>query len=137
MNCTVLFGKGSIGVCVCLGAPRMHIMSGLNLSWHWHGFCVHIHLRSLSGIVWSWGWLVSLPALVNVRDRVFLLACKVWVMRWTALLCLAIHRPFKYRWSHVDSRCGHVSLSLVWHSVQLGFRYLRGQNMFVMCFPMY
>ena len=59
----------------------MHIMSGLNLAWYWHSVCMHIHLRSHSGTVWSWGWLVSLPALVRVKNRVFLLACKVWAMR--------------------------------------------------------
>ena len=91
---------------------------------------MHVHWRSQSGIVWSWGWLGSIPALVRVKNRVFLLACRVWAMRWSALLCLAIRRPFKNGCSHVDSRCGHVSLSLVRHSVQLGFWYFRGQNMF-------
>ena len=50
-----------------------------------------------------------------------LLACSVWVMRCTALLWRAILRPFRYGCSHIDSKWGHVSLSLLWHSVQLGF----------------
>ena len=32
MNCTVWLGEGSIGGCVWLGAPRMHIMSSLSLA---------------------------------------------------------------------------------------------------------
>ena len=51
----------------------------------------------------------------------FLSACNVWAIRCTALLCLAILRPFRYRCSHVDKRWGHVSLSLFQHIVQLGF----------------
>ena len=58
-------------------------------------------------------------------------------MRWTALLCLAILRPFRYGCSHVDSRWGQVSLSLRWHRVQLGFGCVRGQNMFFLWLPMY
>ena len=104
----------------------MHIITGLNLAWNWHGSCVHIILRSQSGTVWSWGWLVRLPTLVKVTG--YLLACKVCAMRWATLLCLVIRMPFKYGCSHVDSRCGHVSL--VRHNVQLGFWYLRGQFFF-------
>ena len=77
-----------------------------------------MHARSQSCIVWSGGWLLKLLALVNVKNLVFLLACSVWVIRWTALLCLVILSPFKYGCSHVDSKWGHVSLSLFWHSVQ-------------------
>ena len=51
--------------------------------------------------------------MINMQNWIFLLACNVWVMRCVALLCLAIRRPFKYRCSHVDSRWGHVSLSLL------------------------
>ena len=58
-------------------------------------------------------------------------------MRWAALLCLAMRRPFKYGCLHVDNRCGHVFLSLVRHRVQLGFWYIRGQNMFFLWFSMY
>ena len=58
-------------------------------------------------------------------------------MRWTSLLCLAIRNFFRYGCSHVDSRWGHVSLSLVWHSVQLGFWYLRGQKIFYLWLPIY
>ena len=32
MNCTVQFAEGDIGVCIWLGAPSMHRMSGLNLA---------------------------------------------------------------------------------------------------------
>ena len=52
-----------------------------------------MNLRSKSGIVCSGGLLLSLLALVNVRNQVLLGACSVWVMRCTALLCRAILRP--------------------------------------------
>ena len=117
-----------MGVGDWLWAPIMHNMSGFSLAWHWHFVCEHVHVRSHSGTVWSGGWLLMVPALASVKNLVFLLACNVWVIIWTALLCLAILRLFKYGCSHVDSRWGHVSLSFFWHSVQLGFWNWRGQN---------
>jgi hypothetical protein len=112
MNWIVSLEEGAIGVCVWFGAPIMHSMSGLSLGWHWHVVCVHVHWRSQSGIVCSGGLLFKWPALVNVKKRVFLWACNVWVMRCTALLCLAILRPFRYRCSYVDRMWGLVSMSL-------------------------
>ena len=82
----------------------MHRISGLSLAWHWHVVCGHVHLRDHSNIVCSGGWFLRLAALVSVKNLVCLLACSVWVMRWSALLCLAILRPFKYGYSHVDKR---------------------------------
>ena len=69
-----------------------------------------MHLKSQFGTVESDGLLVRLPALVSVKNRVFLLACSFWVMRYIVLLCRAILRPFMYGFLHVDRRCGHVSL---------------------------
>ena len=34
MNWIMRLGEGLIGVCLWYGAPMMHIMSSLNLSWH-------------------------------------------------------------------------------------------------------
>ena len=51
INWIVCLGEGSIGVCVWLGAPIMHIMSGLSVAWHWHFLCKHVHARSHLGIV--------------------------------------------------------------------------------------
>ena len=126
-------------------APIMHSMSGFSLAWHWHCGCEHVHARShrslnprsQSGTVLSCGWLLRVPALVSVKNFVFLLACSVWVIRWTALLCRAILSPLRYGCSHVDRRWGHVSLSFLWHSVQLGFWYWRGQNICFLWLPMY
>lgn len=87
-------GEDDIGVCVWFGAPIMHKMFGLNLARHWHVVCEHMHLRSQSGSVCSGGLLLKLHALAIVKSRVFLLACSVWVMRCTTLLCRAIRRPF-------------------------------------------
>jgi hypothetical protein len=42
-------------------------------------------------------------------------------------------RPFK----HVESKCGHVSLALLGHSVQFGFRCKLGQSIFLQWFPIY
>ena len=42
INKTVNGEEGAIGVCVWFGAPIMHKISGLSLSWHWHVFCVHV-----------------------------------------------------------------------------------------------
>ena len=92
------------GCLVWFGAPVMQRMSGLSLAWHWHGFWWHVHWSSHSGIVCSCGWLVRWPALVKVRNLVFLFACSVLAIRWIALLCLAILSPFRYGCSHVDSR---------------------------------
>ena len=66
-----------------------------------------------------------------------LLACNVWVMRYIALLWQAILRPFKYGCLHIGNRWGHVSLSFLWHSVQLGLWTLRDQKMFFLWLPMY
>jgi hypothetical protein len=77
------------------------------------------------------------PTLTSVKNLVLLLACNVWVIMWTALLCLAILRPFKYGCSHVDSRWGQVSLSFFWHSVQLGFWNWRGHNICFLWLPIY
>ena len=63
--------EGDIGVCIWFRAPIMHRMSGLNLAWHWLVVCVHVHLRSQSGIVESGGLLLRLPALVSVKNQVF------------------------------------------------------------------
>ena len=68
---------------------------------------------------------------------VFLSACNVWAMRCTALLCRAILSPLRNGCSHVDSRWGHVSRSFLWHSVQLGFGCVIGQNMFFLWLPIY
>ena len=72
-----------------------------------------MHLRSHVGIVCSGFVFLILPMLVSVKNQVFLLACSVWAMRCTALLCLAILRASRYGCSHVDKRWGHVSLSLL------------------------
>jgi hypothetical protein len=137
MNWIVCLGEGDIGGCIWFGAPSMHRMSGLSLARHWHGFGWQVHWSSHSGIVCSCGWLLKWPAFVSVKNLVFLLACNVWVMRCSALLCRAILSPLRNGCSHVDSKWGHVSRSFLWHSVQLGFGCVIGQNMFFLWLPMY
>ena len=126
-----------MGSRVWFGASIMHRISGFSLVGHWHGFWWHVHWSSHFGTVCSCGWLLMWPALVKVRNLVFLFAWSVWEMRCTAMLCLAIPSPFRYGCSHVDSRNGHVSRSFLWHNVQLGFWCARGQNMSFLWLPMY
>jgi hypothetical protein len=54
------------------GAPIMHRMSGLSLASDWHGFWRHVHWSSQFDIVCSCGWLLRWPALVTVRNLVFI-----------------------------------------------------------------
>lgn len=49
-------------------------------------------------------------------------------------LCLAIVRPFRNLFLHRDSRCGHISLLFLWHSVQFGLVCISRQNRFCYCF---
>ena len=51
---------------VWLGAPSIHMMSGLNLAWHWQGCWGNVHFKRHYGIVGSWGWLFKLLAFVKV-----------------------------------------------------------------------
>ena len=69
MSCNVVVGDGVMGVCVWLGAPIMHSMSGLSLARHWHGY-----LSIQFGIVWLGGLLLISPALASVNKQVFMLA---------------------------------------------------------------
>ena len=78
----------------------MHRMFGLNLVSQWQVGCEHMRWRSHSEIVGFGALLLRLPALVSVKNLVFLLACNVWVVRCFALLYHAILRPFKYACSH-------------------------------------
>ena len=137
MSWVVSVGEGIIGVYVWFGAPIMHRIFGRSLAWHLHILCGHVHLMSQFGIACSGGLLLRLPALVSVKNPVFMLACNDWVMRCIALLCHVILKPFRYGCSHVDSKWGHVSLSLWWHNVQLGFGCLRDQNIFYLGLAMY
>jgi hypothetical protein len=48
-----------------------------------------------------------------VKNSVDLLACGVWAMRCIALLWRDILKPFMCGFSHVERRCGHVSLPII------------------------
>jgi len=71
MNWTVNLKEGVMGACIWFEAPIMHKISGLNLTWHWHVVCVHVQLRSHSGIICSGGVLFRWPTLVSLKKRVF------------------------------------------------------------------
>ena len=47
---------------------------------------------------------------------------------WTTILWHAIRSPFVSGFGHVESRCGHVSMVLLGHSVHFGFGYRLGQK---------
>jgi hypothetical protein len=74
----------------------MHRIFSRSLAWHLHALCGHVHFICQFGIVCSEGLLLRLHALVNVKNRVFMLVYNAWVMRCAALLCCAILKPFKY-----------------------------------------
>ena len=61
-----------------------------------------------------------------------LLACSVCAIRWTALLCQAIHNPLMCWFVRVERRWGHMSLSLFVHTIQLGLVCVSGHNMYFM-----
>jgi hypothetical protein len=63
-----------------------------------------------------------------------IIAYAIW---WTDLLWHAIHKSFVWGFEHVESRCGHVSMVLSGHSVQVEFGYKSGQNIFLCWLPMY
>src|ERR1700738_1065911 len=41
MSWIVSSGVGVMGGFISFGTPIMHVISGLNLAWHWHVDCVH------------------------------------------------------------------------------------------------
>jgi hypothetical protein len=47
---------------------------------------------------------------------------------WTSTLCLAILSPLRNLFSLKERRRGHVSLSYLWQSVQMGFMCIWGHN---------
>ena len=46
------------------------------------------------------------------------LACRVWTIKRTASVCLAILSPLICWFAHVDKKYDHVSLSLLGHTMQ-------------------
>lgn len=104
----------------------MHSLSSLSLAMHIHGVVVDVQLISQVGIVASSGLLLKVAAFASVKNLVNLLGCSAWAMRWTALLCLAILSPLMCWFVNLDGRCGHVSMLLLGHSMQLGFRSVIG-----------
>ena len=73
----VIEGDGDIDVCVWFGTPIRHSMSSLSLARQQHVVCIHVHLCIHYGVVFLSGLLLKLPALVSVRNWVFLFACRV------------------------------------------------------------
>ena len=68
---------------------------------------------------------------VRIRDLSRLVS---W---WVAALCLAILRPLRKLWLHVDNRFGHVFVPLFGCCVQLRLVNLRGQKRFFLWLPIY
>jgi hypothetical protein len=86
------------------------------------------------GVGGAFAWV---HALISVKNRVNLLACNVWTIRCTTLLYMDILRPSRCWLSHVDRRWGHVSLSFLKQSIQLGLGWVKGQKMFILQLHMY
>ena len=81
-----------LGLGVCLRCP---VLVWLGIGILFVGMCIQGAIMGLFSLVVD---LLRLLVLVSVKNRVFLLACNVWVMRCNALLCLAICRSFIYIW---------------------------------------
>ena len=52
-------------------------------------------------------------------------------------LWCAIRSAFKLGFEHVESKCGHVSMVLLGHSLQFGFGYKLGHKIFLRWLPIY
>lgn len=50
-----------------------------------------------------------------------LIDCSVCAIRCIAFLWRAIRSPFMWGCEHLESKCGHVSMTLLGHSVKFGF----------------
>ena len=124
--------EGDIGV----WDSYLHRMYGLSFTWHLHVVCVHMHFNHHSRIVELGGLLLKLHVLVSVKNWVDLLACSIRAMRCTALLWRDILRFFMCEFSHVDRRCGHVSV-IIRHNMSLGFWCVRGQKVSFLWLPTY
>jgi hypothetical protein len=98
-----------------------------------HGIMMDVQLISQAGIVASNGLLLKVPAFTSLKNLINLLRCNAWGMRWTALLCLAILSPLMCWFVNSDKRCGHVSMLLLGHSMQLGFGCVIGTNFPIYC----
>ena len=56
---------------------------------------------------------------MSVRCLVYTFDFSRLVSWWAAASCLAILRPLRNLLLHRESKCGQVSLSFIWHNVQL------------------
>ena len=75
-----------------------------------------------------------MPAWINIKNLVDLLACSVWAIRLATLLCRVIHNPVMCCFAHVQRRWGHVSLSMCVHNIKLRLVCVNGHNMFFFFF---
>ena len=140
VNSTMQMIRWGVGICgpgCSYGAPWMYMMYDLSLARLVRLVVRHEHGSIHGGMVLSCGWLSILPAFVHVW-------CLVWINDlsglanwWVAPSCLAILKPLRNLWLHVNTGCGHVSLSLFRHNVQLGLVNLRGWKRVFPWLPIY
>jgi hypothetical protein len=69
--------------------------------------------------VLSWWLPCWLPTLISVRCLVYTFEFNRLASWWAVALSLAILRPLRILLLHRESKCGQVSLSLIWHNVEL------------------
>ena len=133
----VRFGVGIMGSFCSYVAPCMYTMSGRSFARHSHHVLLHVHLSIHCGMVLSCWLPCCFPAFVSVKCLVCSFDFNKLLSWWVATLCLAILKPLRHLLFHKQSRCGHVSLSLLWHNVQLGLAYVCGPKKFFPWLPMY
>jgi hypothetical protein len=54
---------------------------------------------------------------------------------WATTLCFSVLRHLRNLLLHKENQDGQVSLSLIWHNVQLGSVCVCGQKIFILEFP--
>ena len=128
MICMVRSGVGIRGLFCLYVAPCMYIMSGRSFARHSHRVLLHVHLSIHGGMVLSCWLPCCLTVLASVKCLVCAFGFNKLVSWWVVVLWLAILKPLRDSLLHKESRCGHVSLSLLWHNVQLGLVYVCGQK---------
>lgn len=75
--------------------------------------------------------------LLNVSCLVYTFVFSRLVSWWIAALYLAILRPLRNPLLHRDSKCSQVSMSLIWHNMQLGLVCVCGYKRFLLDLPMH
>ena len=100
-------------------------------------YTVEIDIHMARAIVVVCCGYACIHALMSVKHMMRQLERKMLAFSCTTLSCLAIQRPCKWWFVHLNNRCGHVSTSWREHDIQLVFLHMLGKNMCLHKWPMY